>query len=95
MLMGGGGTKEGEQDAMNNMLPMILMMMDDNEVDEEGNPVRAFVACFQLIILVLSFVDWKGRHVHVTAHDDDGQRRHELAIVKLVTAVFTAHNGYG
>ena len=57
MLMGGGGTKEGEQDAMNNMLPMILMMMDDNEVDEEGNPVRAFVACFQLIILVLSFVD--------------------------------------
>lgn len=38
--MGGGGTKEGEQEAMNNMLPMILMMMDDNEVDADGNPIE-------------------------------------------------------
>ena len=44
--MGGGGTKEGEQEAMNNMLPMILMMMDDNEVDADGNPVRDFLLSF-------------------------------------------------
>ena len=31
--------EQGEQEAMNNMLPMILMMMDENEVDEDGNVV--------------------------------------------------------
>ena len=31
--------EKGEQEAMNNMLPMILMMMDENEVDEDGNVV--------------------------------------------------------
>ena len=39
MLMNGKGTAPGESQAMEQMLPMLLMMMDETEVTDDGEVV--------------------------------------------------------
>ena len=43
MLLQGGGMNPNDQSAMNSMLPMMLMMMDDTEVTDDGEVVSVHV----------------------------------------------------
>ena len=58
MLLQGGGMNPGDQDSMASMLPMLLMMMDETEVDDDGEVVSVHVRHRRSIkTLMLTFSD--------------------------------------
>ena len=51
MLLQGGGMNPGDQNAMTSMLPMMLMMMDDTEVDDDGEVVSVHVSLIMFSLI--------------------------------------------